>query len=220
MLSSVEFQPGKYPNGYSTLFWDFDGVIKDSIEVKTRAFVSLFERYGLEVAKKVRLHHEANGGMSRFDKLPLYLRWAGDDPSESRVSQLCAQFSQLALQGVIDSPWVPGAEAYLRDNRHRQTFVLVSATPQTELEQILLALDLRKCFAEVFGAPASKEEAIRMTLSEGGIDPQCCLMIGDARADLEAAQANRVPFLLRRHSTNSEVFADYAGLSVKDFTKL
>jgi phosphoglycolate phosphatase-like HAD superfamily hydrolase len=206
---------------FSTIFWDFDGVIKDSVEVKTQAYMQLVKPFGAAVAERVREHHEAHGGMSRFDKFPLYLQWAGEEPSPpSRVSEFCDQFSQLVLQGVIDAPWVAGVEDYLRSNHHQQTFVLVSATPQDELEQILLALNLTKCFAEVFGAPTRKKDAIRMALAARGLDPHDCLMIGDARADLEAAEANQVPFLLRRHETNANVFADYTGLSVKDFTAL
>lgn len=200
------------------IFWDFDGVIKDSIEVKTHAFTKLFEPFGAEVAGRVREHHIANGGMSRFDKLPIYLQWAGEEPSQSRVSECCDQFGRLVLQGVIDAPWVPGVETYLRSNPHQQTFVLVSATPQDELEQILHALDLTGCFADIFGAPTSKKGAIRMTLASRGVASNDCLMIGDALADLEAAQENRVPFLLRRHETNSVVFANYIGSSTNDFT--
>lgn len=203
------------------IFWDFDGVIKDSIEVKTRAFVKLFEPFGAEVAGRVREHHVANGGMSRFDKLPIYLQWAGEEPSQSRVSECCDQFGRLVLQGVIDAPWVPGVEAYLRSNPHRQTFVLVSATPQDELEQILHALHLMGCFTGIFGAPTRKQDAIRMTLAaHGRLNASACLMIGDARADLEAAEANQVPFMLRRHETNANVFAGYTGPSVKDFSAL
>lgn len=202
------------------IFWDFDGVIKDSLVVKTRAFVELFEPFGAEVAGRVREHHLANGGMSRFDKLPLYLRWAGEEPSQSRVSECCDRFGRLVLQGVIDAPWVPGVEAFLRSNPHRQTFVLVSATPQDELEQILHALELTGCFTGIFGAPTRKQDAIRMTLAARGLDASTCLMIGDARADLEAAQANQVPFLLRRHGANTNVFAGFTGPSVKDFSAL
>ena len=201
------------------IFWDFDGVIKDSVTVKTQAFIKLFASYGSHVAEQVKSHHEANGGMSRFDKLPIYLRWAGEEPNEAQVKAFCERFSQLALDGVIDAPWVSGVEDYLRANRNQQTFVLVSATPQDELEQILQALNLRRCFATVFGAPSCKKEAIRMTLEKSSIFPQKCLMIGDARADLEAAQANHVPFLLRRHDTNFGVFADYTGCSIRDFTE-
>lgn len=207
-------------HSHKLIFWDFDGVIKDSVEVKTRAFVKLFQPYGDEVAERVRAHHEANGGMSRFDKLPLYLGWAGIEPTEDRVSAYCEQFSELALQGVIDAPWVPGVEDYLRSNPHRQIFVIVSATPQEELEQILRVLDLREPFVAVFGAPTSKKEAISMTLESYNIDPQHCLMIGDAKADWDAAQANQVPFLLRRHATNGRVFEHYTGDSVEDFIGL
>lgn len=202
------------------IFWDFDGVIKDSIEVKTHAFTKLFEPFGAEVAGRVREHHMDNGGMSRFDKLPIYLRWAGEESGQSRVNEFCNRFGQLVLQGVIDAPWVPGVEAYLRSNPHQQTFVLVSATPQDELEQILHALNLTGCFADIFGAPINKKGAISTVLAARGVVAHDCLMIGDALADLEAAQANRVPFLLRRHETNSVVFANYIGSSTNDFTHL
>lgn len=200
------------------IFWDFDGVIKNSVDIKTQTFIKLFEPYGFNVVENVRLHHEANGGMSRFDKLPIYLRWAGEVPTQELVNEFCEHFSGMVVQGVIDAPWVPGAEDYIRSNPYQQSFVLVSATPQGELEVILDALDLRNCFTSVFGAPTAKKEAIRITLEGRGLNPKDCLMIGDARADLEAAQTNHVPFLLRRHDTNVRVFEHYTGNSVNSFT--
>ena len=206
--------------GFKLYFWDFDGVIKDSVDVKTQAYFQLFEPFGLDVAERVRLHHEANGGMSRFDKVPIYLQWAGLEPNITTVNEYCERFSQQVLQGVIDAPWVSGVEQYLRGNVHQQVFVLVSATPQGELEHILHALDLTMCFADVYSAPSRKQDAIHNTLLARGIDPSESLMIGDAQADLDAAVANQVPFLLRRHSSNNKVFATYTGTSVEDFTKL
>ncbi len=205
---------------FSVIFWDFDGVIKDSVDVKTQAYIQLFEPFGLGVAEKVRQHHEANGGMSRFDKLPIYLQWAGLEANKIALSKYCDQFSQQVLQGVIAAPWVGGVEHYLRSNAHQQMFVLVSATPQDELEYILHALDLTNCFAMVYGAPTHKQDAIRNVLLVRGIDARDALMIGDAQADLDAADANQVPFLLRRHSSNTNVFSTYTGASVEDFTTL
>ena len=202
------------------VFWDFDGVIKDSVEVKTQAYFQLFEPFGSVVAEKVRKHHEVHGGMSRFDKLPIYMQWAGLEPNQSTVSEYCEQFTQRVLQGVIDAPWVAGVERYLCSNSKEQAFILVSATPQDELEHILHVLDLTKCFAEVYGAPISKRDAIGKTLRARGLDARDCLMIGDAQADLDAAVVSHVPFLLRRHSSNTNVFAAYTGTSVEDFTTL
>lgn len=210
----------KFHRVHKLIFWDFDGVIKDSVAVKTEAFAHLFRPYGVELAQRVCAHHEANGGMSRFEKFPLYLEWAGESVTQEKVDECCRRFSQLALQGVINAPWVPGVEAILRRNPHQQEFVLVTATPQEEIEEILAEINLRTCFSGVFGAPISKKEAIRASLAARTLDASQCLMIGDAKADWEAALAYNVPFLLRRHSSNRRVFENYSGDSVEDFLNL
>lgn len=202
------------------MFWDFDGVIIDSVDVKTRAYVKLFEIYGADIAERVREHHEAHGGMSRFDKMPLYLQWAGEKCNQSLVNQFCNRFASMVFSEVIASPWVPGVESYIRANAHRQTFILVSATPQDELEKIVYNLNLTDCFAEIIGAPIPKEEALRRTLEMRKRNPHESLMIGDAQEDYSAAKANNVPFLLRLHGKNSAFFPDYSGPSVKDFIPL
>jgi phosphoglycolate phosphatase-like HAD superfamily hydrolase len=202
---------------FNTIFWDFDGVIKDSVEVKTAAYIKLFEAFGLGVVEKVRHHHECNGGMSRFDKFPIYLKWAGIEPTPDYVEDYSDKFSKLVVQGVIDSPWVSGAEQYIRNNKYKQTFVLVSATPQYELEFILDVLDLTKCFTKVFGAPTSKKSAIANTLKDLNLDSSTCLMIGDAIADVNAASINNVHFLLRRHIGNAKIFSAYTGRSIEQF---
>lgn len=202
------------------IFWDFDGVIKDSVEVKTKAFMKLVNPSDAEFVERVKFHHETNGGMSRLDKIPLYLEWNGEEPSKDRVNELSEKFSRLVLQDVIDAPWVPGVEDYLRNNSHRQEFVLVSATPQKELEKILQSLELGHCFTNIFGTPMGKAESISITLSNQNISAQDCLMIGDANADIDAAKANNMPFLLRRHLSNDSVFADYIGPTINNFIGL
>lgn len=202
------------------IFWDFDGVIKDSVDVKTQAFVQLFQSFGKEIAARVREHHEDNGGMSRYDKIPIYLSWAGESTEKANVDAYCIRFAQIALQGVIDAPWVSGIETILRTNPDKQIFILVTATPRDEIEEILKVLDIRTCFQNVFGAPVNKKDAISITLAERKIEPQDSLMIGDALADYHAAQVNNVPFLLRRHDANTRIFRNYTGDAVKDFKGL
>jgi phosphoglycolate phosphatase-like HAD superfamily hydrolase len=207
-------------SSFKTIFWDFDGVIKDSIEVKTRAYVQLFNAYGTQVSERVREHHETNGGMSRFDKFPIYLAWVGIMPTVTIVNQYSEQFSQAVLQGVIDSPWVPGVERVLRRKCLDQTHILVSATPQDELKWILEDLQIIDCFSEINGAPTKKSEAIAKRIALKKINPKTCLMIGDAIADMEAAEDNKVPFLLRKHKSNKDLFATYSGPYINDFSNI
>jgi len=207
-------------SAFKLVFWDFDGVIKDSVAVKTKAFMQLFQPYGDDVVERVRLHHHAHGGMSRFDKIPRYLALAGIMATPELVAEHCRRFADLVCQEVVDSPWVAGAEEFLRGNPFGQTYVLVTGTPREEIEYILSALDLRDCFASVYGAPMNKSDAVGETLTAYRFKPENCLMVGDALADWDAAQANQVPFLLRRHTTNGQVFKNYNGESVEDFTGL
>jgi phosphoglycolate phosphatase-like HAD superfamily hydrolase len=202
---------------YATVFWDFDGVIKDSVQVKSDAYERLFVPFGAEVAARVRAHHELNGGISRYDKLPLYLRWAGREASEAEVSRYCELFAAAVHRAVIESPWVPGAREYLQLNHARQRFVLLTATPQAEMESILTALNIGVCFREVHGAPTSKAEAIGSVLTRWKCARADCLLIGDSESDYAAAKSAGVQFMLRRTALNRNLQHQYDGPQCEDF---
>ncbi|MHB8475466.1 MAG: HAD family hydrolase [Steroidobacteraceae bacterium] len=199
------------------LFWDFDGVVKESVGVKTEAYARLFEPFGVLISARVREHHENNGGMSRFDKLPLYLRWAGQCASAEQVSRYCDLFSAAVFRAVIDSAWVPGVREYLQANHLRQKFVMVTATPQAEIAAILEALGIAGWFCEVHGAPTAKAAAIESALAR--LDCSCsdALVIGDSESDCAAAAAAKVEFLLRRTPLNLALQRTYAGPQCEDF---
>lgn len=183
------------------VFWDFDGVIKESVEVKTAAFEELFLPHGVDVAVRVRAHHEANGGISRFQKMPLYLGWAGVFDA-AVVEDYCCRFADLVLQKVVDSPWVPGVREYLQAHYASQNFVLLTATPQAEIDHIIRILNIAGQFRQVFGAPTEKADAIAQVLTATGTSAHSALMVGDAETDLKAAEVNGVGFLLRRTALN------------------
>jgi phosphoglycolate phosphatase-like HAD superfamily hydrolase len=184
------------------VFWDFDGVIKDSVTVKSIGFEKLFLPHGAELAARVRRHHEANSGISRYQKIAEYLQWIGESATAARVEEYAARFGELVVQAVIDAAWVPGVREYLLANHTRQTFVLVTATPEAEIRGILGTLQLDHVFREVHGAPTSKADAIHDALPRLRIDASQALMIGDSEADLRAAERNGVAFLLRRTALN------------------
>ena len=44
--------------------FDFDGVLVESVDVKTRAYARMFEEYGADIVSKVVDYHMGNGGVS------------------------------------------------------------------------------------------------------------------------------------------------------------
>ena len=188
-----------------TIFWDFDGVIKDSVSVKSDAFEELFLPFGSDVAKKIRMHHEDNGGMSRYDKLPIYLNLAGEKYSKDLIIKYEKQFSKLVMNRVINSPWVEGALDYIKTNYKAQKFFLITATPQKEIEEILKKLEISKYFKKVIGSPTNKKDALKIILSNENINLDGSIMIGDSHSDYEAAKENDVFFVFRKTELNKKL---------------
>lgn len=199
------------------IFWDFDGVIKESVSVKTKSYISVFHKFGSRITDRIRIHHEENGGQSRFEKIPLYLSWVYEEVSEELVERYCDDFASLVVDAVIESDWVPGVREYLYQNFYQQRFVMITATPQGEIEVILKALGINIFFERVYGAPMSKSKAIKMVLDERFCNDNECLVIGDSVSDLEAAHVNGLDFLLRKTSLNKNLQANHSGLICKDF---
>ena len=65
-------------NNKEFIFIDFDGTIKQSDDVKAKAFIKIFEnKINDRQKKRIANHHYENLGVSRFVKIPLYLKWSG-----------------------------------------------------------------------------------------------------------------------------------------------
>ncbi len=205
-------------DSYKIVFWDFDGVIKDSVEVKTNAFRELFRSFGEEVMDKVSMHHVNNGGMSRFEKIPIYLSYAGIELKENIIKEFCNQFAILVEDAVVNSNWVPGVLPFINNcKKENQHFVLVTATPQDEIERILTRLNIITLFSNIFGAPMTKTDAINTCLKLYNASPDESILIGDSIADFEASQKTGTDFLLRRTPENLISMKHFTGNFINNF---
>ena len=84
------------------IIFDFDGVILDSLDVKTQAFVSLYESYGSDIADKVKSYHLNNGGVSRYEKIKFWHKnYLNIELSEDELSKLANKFSNLVIDKVL-----------------------------------------------------------------------------------------------------------------------
>ncbi len=84
---------------------------------------------------------------------------------------------------------------------HPET-ILVTATPEVEIKEILEKLGIFLYFNKVFGYPVSKQDAIKSSLKSLSLSSKNAIMIGDSSADYDAAINNNISFLLRKTSLN------------------
>jgi HAD superfamily hydrolase (TIGR01549 family) len=204
------------------VFFDFDGVIKDSTEVKTDAFAALYQDYGQEVVAKVVNHHRNHGGVSRFEKFKLYHEeFLGIILTQAEILALADQFSSLVLQKVIESDYIDGALETIQSLKN-SGFILniVTGTPQTEIEFILNQLEISSFFNEICGSPTHKIVWCERLLEKQSLDEQEVLFVGDASTDYEAAMHHGFHFALREHEENKEYFSQIECYKKSDLKSL
>jgi phosphoglycolate phosphatase-like HAD superfamily hydrolase len=181
------------------IVFDFDGVVLESADVKTEAFVALYADHGAEVCRRVRAHHLANLGISRFKKFA----WIAENVlgcalTDDESAALGRRFSDLALDRVLAAPFVPGAEAALAALAAQGLPLFVaSGTPAEELELIVARRGLAPVFREVHGTPRDKPAILRDVLPRHGLVPEQVLFIGDGMTDYHAARGAGTHFLAR-----------------------
>ena len=182
---------------YSAVFFDFDGVILDSVEIKSKAFATLFSCYGTEIQSAAVAYHESKGGLSRFEKFAYcYQNLLKQPLTDEKSRELGECFEKEVLQGVLEANFMPGAFKCLKALKAvaMPTFV-VSGTPHDEVNYIVNQREIRSYFLEVHGSPRSKVDIIEDILYRYKLEPNCCLFVGDAITDYEAASSLALNFL-------------------------
>jgi len=181
---------------YAAYFFDFDGVIADSVEIKTEAFRTLFIDYGPLVVRNVANHHRENGGMPRREKFEHYLRhFLETEPTPKRIDHMCALFSGIVVDKVVAAPEIPGALDYIRKAAAKAPCFIISGTPDEELGQIVKRRGLAPFFREIMGSGKKKPQHLAATLTKYNLSAAECVFFGDAGSDFKAARANGVPFI-------------------------
>ena len=190
------------------ILFDFDGVLVESVDIKTQAFRDLFADEGPKVVEQVVSHHLRHGGVSRLEKIRHAYRQILQRPlSEERFRELAAHFSRLVVEKVVAAPYVEGAREFLQSSPKDYDYFVVSGTPQEELDAIVDRRGMRRFFEGVYGSPRKKAVAISHILAAHAWQPEDALMIGDALTDYEAACECGVLFLARCTS-NDPFFAE------------
>jgi beta-phosphoglucomutase-like phosphatase (HAD superfamily) len=182
---------------WDAVFWDFDGVVLDSVHVKTRAFSKMFSQYGQAVEKAVIDYHLTNGGVSRYEKFKYYYRvLLKKKLPGAELEALGAEFSKLALEEVLNSPFICGALETLKDLKKREVPCFVaSGTPDDEIKKIIAKRNLSNYFQEVHGSPALKDQILRCVIAKYDYLPSNCVFLGDAMTDYIAAQKVGIRFI-------------------------
>lgn len=203
------------PGPVTTVILDCDGVILESVSVKTDAFAELFSFAG-EKKDEIITFHLNNGGMSRYDKFRyIYSDILKQPLTESRFDELSHNFAAIVHQNVVRSPFVVGAEDFLESYHDRLALHVVSATPEGELLEIFEERNMLRYFRSVHGAPEKKAVHLRTIASRSSCDPSTFIFVGDARNDYVASKEAGIRFIARIKEDEPDRFLGLDGIECR-----
>ncbi|TAM37199.1 HAD family hydrolase [bacterium] len=207
---------------YSSFFFDFDGVIVDSLDIKTEAFGELFNKYGKAISKKVMDYHRNNGGVSRYEKFKYYYKnLLGREINSKIINMLDRYFSRLVVKKVIAAPYIKGAKAFLkRLNSESKNCFIISGTPQKEIRYILKQKKINRLFNEILGSPKDKTKNTAGLLKKYKIDAKEAIFFGDAKSDYKAAKKNKIYFISIINAKSKELKNLNGGPKISDFAQI
>jgi phosphoglycolate phosphatase len=196
----------------SAIILDFDGVILESADVKTRAFGALFENLSGQIGD-IKKYLRENGGLSRYEKFRyIYEQFLGREISEDEMNRLDSQFSELVKDEIRRCPFVPGVVRFLERHSGECPLFIVSATPEPELVSIVRDRGLTGFFKGIYGAPASKSSLLQSIAQKSR-----AVFIGDSLHDYRAAADAGVRFIGRVADERESPFAGLPVAVIQDF---
>ncbi len=176
---------------------DFDGVILESCDIKTKAFQELFKNYPKHLDAIVD-YHINHGGVSRYKKFIHFYKNILKQPiNDEKIKELGEKFSRLILDEVKICPFVPGAPEFLEEYYKKLKLYIASGTPEKELCAIVKERGLEIYFKGVYGTPATKSEIIRRILKQERLRKNEVIFVGDSETDYKEALKAGVGYIAR-----------------------
>ncbi len=179
------------------LIFDFDGVILDSMGVKDRAFVAIFQEEATdEEIERFISYHRENGGIYRFVKIRyFYEEILGQTMDDAKVQEKAEAFGRYVLENInSESALIKDTFDFIQKASNLLPLHIASGALESELKQICNDLKITQYFQSIHGSPTPKPMLISEIIVSNGYNPKKCAMFGDSKNDYDAAKVNKVPF--------------------------
>ena len=203
------------------IFFDFDGVLAESVHIKTQAFYQMYLPFGQQIAQKVVAYHQEHGGISRYEKFKVFHKqFLGLYIDETKVQELALQFSNLVKEGVIQSPEVNGATYFLEKYLPQLQYWIITGTPTVEILPIVKARGITHYFKGIHGSPQKKTYWTEYLLNKHQLKKEETLFLGDALTDYKAALHSQLHFAWRENEESQAYFENYSHWRFQNFYDL
>ncbi len=182
---------------YKVIFWDFDGVLMNSNEIRDLGFVRVLSEFPKQKVDQLLKFHQKNGGLSRYVKFRYFFEEVlGEEILEEEINGWAEKFSEIMRELLIDeSLLIEETIQFVKKEYEKREMHIVSGSDQSELRYICEQLEIAKYFNSINGSPTPKNDLVVNILDRNELNKKECVLIGDSINDYEAAKINQIDFL-------------------------
>ncbi len=200
-------------------FFDYDGVILDSLKVKDNGFRAIFSGFDPALVETFMAFHKKQGGMSRYAKVRyFYEELLHQAISEEEVQVYAGRFGDIMKRELTNRDnLIEDTISFLQDIKGKYPVHVISGADEKELIWLSTQLGILDLFTSVHGSPPAKNDLTELVLKTNSYNPANVRFIGDSGNDYEAAARFGIPF----RGYNNPELKQYGGYldSVHDLKK-
>ncbi|WP_336834258.1 HAD family hydrolase [Sphingobacterium siyangense] len=181
---------------YKVIFWDFDGVIMDSMPTRSLGFEKTLADFPKDQVDELLAYHNSNGGLSRYVKFRYFFEEIRKESiTDQEVFSLAQKFSNIMLSLLLNEELlIAESVSFIKQHHKKFIFHIVSGSDGTELRKICKELSLDSYFLTIEGSPTAKNQLVKDILFNHDYSGADCCLIGDSHNDAEAAAVNSIDF--------------------------
>ncbi len=177
------------------IFFDFDGVIMDTMDVKLDSYCYALQKFNFP-RKKIREFQLRYTGLSRKKILVLiYEHLSGEKVTETIAKNMFNRFAEHDEKSRSMMKPIPESFAFLKKVYSQYYTALISGTPQDVIKKTVEFHKLTPYFDDIQGSPKLKSDIIRGLLKKQKLLANECVFIGDGKTDQDAAEACCIKFV-------------------------
>ena len=150
----------------NVVFWDFDGVILDSMSIRDKGFELIFNDFDRKDVEKLLNFHKQNGGLSRYVKIKFFFENILEkEITQDEINYYADRFSKIMLKELSNNELlIKDSVTFIKKNYKKFEFHIVSGSDQEELRILCNVLEIKKYFKTINGSPSAKNELIKNIL--------------------------------------------------------
>ena len=181
-------------NKYKTWFFDCDGVLLDSNQLKSEAFYEVALPYGKENAQALVEYNKRLGGVTRFEKFKYFFETILEKKTfEKELEDALSNFSALVCEKLISCQETSGVRDFLDSLPADSKKYVVSGGAQSEIRSVFKQRGLDAYFDGIYGSPDSKELIMNNRVKSPHMEYPA-VFIGDSRYDYEVSTRFNLDF--------------------------